>query len=119
MSDADALFARLVKRFSADRSVTPPTTEAGKFGTSALKVDGKIFAFLSQEDLVVKLPRGRVDELIAFGTGKAYDARRGKVMKEWVAIAPQHSRRWSRLAEEARQFVSAAATTASRRNQRV
>src|SRR5919201_1570728 len=95
MADADALFARLVERFSADRSVTPPTTKAGKFGSAALKVDGKIFAFLSQGDLVVKLPHDRVEELVDAGTGKPYDARRGKVMKEWVAIAPAQSRRWS------------------------
>ncbi len=115
MNDADALFARVVKRFSADRSVSPPTTKAGKFGTSALKVGGKIFAFLSEGNLVVKLPRERVDALIASRTGKPFDARRGKVMKEWVAIAPEQSRRWARLAEEARTFVSAAAATTRRR----
>ncbi len=105
MSDADALFARLVERFSGDRAVTPPTTKAGKFGSSALKADGKIFAFLSQGDLVVKLPRERVDELIASGRGTSFDARRGKVMKEWVAIAPKQSRSWAKLADEARAFV--------------
>ena len=115
MADSDALFGRLVERFSVDESVTPPTAKAGKFGTSALKVDGKIFAFLSQGDLVVKLPRERVEELIASGTGKPYDARRGKVMKEWAAIEPQQNRRWARLADEAREFVSAAATTLGRR----
>jgi hypothetical protein len=106
MSDPDALFGRLITRFSADRKVTPPTTKAGKFGTAALKVNGKIFAFLSQGDLVVKLPRERVDELIASKTGKPFDAGRGKVMKEWVAIAPQESRRWPKLADDARDFVS-------------
>ena len=106
MRDADALFARVVERFKTDKAVTPPTMKAGKFGSAALTVDGKIFAFLSQGDLVVKLPRERVDELVGTGTGKPYDARRGKVMKEWVAIAPAESRRWSRLADEARDFVS-------------
>jgi hypothetical protein len=106
VSDPDALFARLVARFRTDRSVTPPTTKHGKFGSTALKVNGKIFAFLSQGDLVVKLPGERVAELINAGTGKPYDARRGKVMKEWIAIAPAQSRRWARFAEEARRFVS-------------
>ena len=105
MSDPDALFARLVERFDGDESITPPTTKAEKFGSAALKVDGKIFAFLSQEDLVVKLPRERVEELVASGRGKAYDARRGKVMKEWVAIAPDRSRSWAKLADEALAFV--------------
>src|SRR5438067_2286256 len=105
MSDPDALFARLVKKFSTDRNVTPPTAKGGTFGSAALKVDGKIFAFLSQGDLVLKLPRERVDDLIASGNGKSYDARRGKVMKEWVAIGPDRSRSWGKLTEEARVFV--------------
>ena len=105
MADADALFARLVERFSADRSVTPPTTKAGKFGSAALKVDGKIFAFLSQGELVVKLPRERVDALVESRNGKPFDAHRGKVMKEWVAIPPDRSRSWAKLADEARAFV--------------
>jgi hypothetical protein len=104
MPDSDELFARLVQRFSADRSVTPPTT-GGKFGSAALRVDGRIFAFLSQGDLVVKLPRERVDELVASGKGKPYDARRGKVMKEWVALPPARSRSWPALADEARAFT--------------
>ena len=105
-TDPEPLFARLVERFKTDGAVIPPTTKAGKFGSAALKVNGKIFAFLSQGDLVVKLPRDRVAELVDAGTGKPYDARRGKVMKEWVAIAPAQSRRWSRLAAEACDFVS-------------
>jgi hypothetical protein len=27
-------------------------------------------------------------------------------MKEWVAVAPEHGRRWAKLAEEARDFVA-------------
>ena len=105
MSDVDALLARLVDHFTNDNAVTPPTTKAGKFGSAALKVNGKIFAFVSQGELVVKLPRERVEELIDAGAGKPYDARRGKVMKEWVAIPPDRSRSWAKLADEARGFV--------------
>ena len=55
----------------------------------------------------MKLPRQRVDELIASGTGKRFDPGHGRLMKEWVTIATSHSRDWGTLAEEARQFVSA------------
>jgi hypothetical protein len=66
LTDADARFERLVSRFSSDPSVSPPSAgKGGKFGESALKVDGKIFAMLSRGELVVKLPRERVDELVA------------------------------------------------------
>ena len=104
MSGPDAQFERLVAGFGSDPSVTLPSA-GGKFGASALKVDGRIFAMLSGGELVVKLPRERVDELVAAGTGKPFDAGRGRVMKEWVAIAPDRSRRWAALAREARAFV--------------
>jgi hypothetical protein len=113
--DVEALFARLVARFSDDPSVTPPAPEGGKFGASGLKVDNKIFAMLSNGELVVKLPRQRVDELIESGTGKPFDPGHGRVMKEWVTVAPGHSRGWAKLAEEARQFVAAAAPRSRRR----
>ena len=105
--DAEALFAHLVTRFSADPSVTPPsTTRRRSFGASALKVDGKIFAMLAAGELVVKLPRQRVDELVTSGTGRPFDLGHGRVMKEWVTIGPRHGRSWGELADEARQFVA-------------
>lgn len=103
--DADALFEQLVARFSADPAVTPPSGGRG-FGASGLKVGGKLFAMLSNGELVVKLPRQRVDELIAAGTGTRFDPGHGRLMKEWVTIAPSHGSDWVALAEEARQFVS-------------
>jgi hypothetical protein len=36
-------------------------------------------------------------------------------MKEWVTIRPSHSRSWAKLAEEAQQFVAAAARPSRRR----
>jgi hypothetical protein len=108
--EAEALFAELVTHFSADPSVTLPAAgKGGKFGSSGLKVEGKIFAMLSKGELVVKLPSHRVDELIASGTGNRFDPGHGRLMKEWVTISPGDSRRWAELAEEARQFVGAAA----------
>lgn len=102
-----ALFARLVARFRDDPSVTLPSEGGGKkFGAGGLKVDGKIFAMLSRGELVVKLPKERVDALVASGQGKPFDPGHGRVMKEWVTIAPDQGRRWAKLAQEARQFVA-------------
>jgi hypothetical protein len=104
--DAEALFARLVEHFGPDPAVTPPSPgKGGGFGSSGLKVDGRIFAMLSKGELVVKLPRERVDELIASGMGKRFDPGHGRLMKEWVAVAPRHGGSWNEVAEEARQFV--------------
>jgi hypothetical protein len=105
-SKADALFARLVARFAGDSAVTPPSVGKGRtFGQAALKVDGKIFAMVSRGNLVVKLPRERVDELVAAGKGAGFDAGKGRPMKEWLAISPAENRSWARLADEARDFV--------------
>jgi hypothetical protein len=75
-----------------------------------------IFAMLSGGELVLKLPRQRVDELVASGTGNPFDPGHGRIMKEWVTIAPRHSRDWGKLAEEARQFVAATPSGSRRRS---
>jgi hypothetical protein len=108
MPSADALFARLVERYRDDSQVTLPVAEGARgFGDSALKVGGRIFAMVTRGDLVVKLPRTRVDELVGRGVGSPFDAGKGRPMKEWVAVAPEHGERWPELADEARKFVGA------------
>ena len=104
MPDAEELFERLVRGFADDPEVQPPKP-GGAFGASALRVGGKIFAMLSQGSLVVKLPAGRVQELIAGGDGEPFDAGKGRPMKEWVRIDPAQGKSWAQLAGEARAFV--------------
>jgi hypothetical protein len=114
--DAEKLFEQLVARFRDDPSVTPPSGgEGGKFGASGLKVDDKLFAMLSGGELVIKLSRQRVEELVDAGVGKQFDRGHGRVMKEWVTIAPAHGRRWDALAREACGFVAATASRPRRR----
>ncbi|HKI29663.1 MAG TPA: hypothetical protein VKB32_09595 [Actinomycetota bacterium] len=86
----------------AKRGVTGGTG----FGTNeGLRVSGKIFAMLVRGDLVVKLPRGRVDELVEAGAARRFDAGKGRPMKEWASVPASASRRWKGLVEEARTFV--------------
>ena len=54
---------------------------------------------------VVKLPRRRVDELIAAGDGERYDPGHGRLMKEWLEVRPGSSLEWASLAREAKAFV--------------
>jgi TfoX/Sxy family transcriptional regulator of competence genes len=76
------------------------------FGTSeGLRISGKIFAMLVRGELVVKLPRDRVDELVEAGAARRFDAGKGRPMKEWASIPASASRRWKGLVEEARSFV--------------
>ena len=104
----EARYEALVEEFLGDREVE----RSGRgFGSDALKARGKIFAMLSSEGrLVVKLPGERVDALVASGEGERFDPRRdGRLMKEWLALAPTSRLDWLSLAREARAFVAGSA----------
>ena len=75
------------------------------FVSTGLKVDGKVFAFVRQGTLVLKLPQARVAELIAAGDGAPVARGRGAPMREWVSIASGRGD-WVALAKEARAFVA-------------
>jgi hypothetical protein len=75
------------------------------FGSTALKVDGSIFAMLVRGSLVVKLPAPRVADLIAAGGGVAFDAGKGRPMKEWLVVADDDHPTWLALSGEAYRYV--------------
>jgi hypothetical protein len=98
----EQLWEPIARDQRAKRGVTGGTG----FGTNeGLRVSGKIFAMLVRGDLVVKLPRGRVDELVEAGAARRFDAGKGRPMKEWASVPASASRRWKGLVEEARTFV--------------
>ncbi|MEU4666603.1 hypothetical protein AB0F91_01230 [Amycolatopsis sp. NPDC023774] len=84
--------------------VEPPRPGSG-FGSSALRVDNRIFAVLVRGHLVVKLPKPRVDALVAEGHGVQFDAHKGTPMKEWFTLAEEAPLDWPALAREACVFV--------------
>ena len=104
-------FAALVEEFISDSAVTLPLDglpSNSRFGASGLKVHNKIFAMLSRGRFVVKLPKQRVDALVASGDGERFDPRRdGRLMQEWLSLAPTSEQAWLPLAREARAFVAA------------
>jgi hypothetical protein len=100
-------FEDLVEEFTGRPGITPPGATGG-FGRSALRADGRIFAMFVRGQLVLKLPKARVDELAEGGHGVRFDANKGTPMKEWLALANDSPEPWSVLAEEALEFVAAA-----------
>jgi len=62
-------------------------------------------AELSTGNLIVKLPKGRVAELIAAGDGSDF-APAGRVFREWVAVREFDPETWANLVEESIAFVS-------------
>ncbi|WP_370968876.1 hypothetical protein [Amycolatopsis sp. cg9] len=97
-------FEDLVDEFTGRPGITPPGATGG-FGRTALRVDGRIFAVFVRGQLVLKLPKARVDELVEGGHGVRFDANKGTPMKEWLALDAASPQPWSALAEEALDFV--------------
>lgn len=101
-----ARFESLVDECLAVDGVTPPGPGRA-FGSSALKCHNKIFAMLVRDQLVVKLPRKRVNELVEAGEGVRFDANKGTPMKEWLTLAGSSKLSWSDLAHEAIAYAKA------------
>jgi hypothetical protein len=88
--------------------VTPPPGGSG-FGRGAVRFQKKIFVMFVRGRLVLKLPAGRVDELVAGGEGVRFDANKGTPMREWFSLDPESGLPWLPLAHEALAFAQAAA----------
>jgi len=61
---------------------------------------------ISRGRLVVKLPRQRVDALVASRKAQRFDPGRGRKMNEWAAITDPRAS-WEYLAAQAHDFVKA------------
>jgi hypothetical protein len=101
----EQLWAPIAKSELAGRGVTAGT---GFGRNEGLRISGKIFAMLVGGELVVKLPKARVDELVTSGSAHRFDAGKGRPMKEWATVPASAARRWRGLVEEARTFVGSA-----------
>jgi TfoX/Sxy family transcriptional regulator of competence genes len=98
--DSDPAFRRVADAFADD----PAVTYGKMMASPGLKVNGKIFAMLTRGRFVAKLPRSRVDALVASGAGERFDPGHGRIMKEWIVVASGEEA-WLELAREAYRFV--------------
>jgi hypothetical protein len=97
----DPLFQPIADAFAGDKDVS----RARRFSTSSvLSVKGKIFAMMVKGRFVAKLPRDRVDDIVAAGFGTHFDPGHGRLMKEWVSVDSEGPP-WLALAREAHRFV--------------
>jgi hypothetical protein len=104
MDDVETTWDRIEQVELEVEGVTPGT---GFGRSSGLRIRGKIYAIRNDDELILKLPAERVEELIASGTGSAWGPGPGRIMREWVAIAGRHRTHWAPLTQEARTFVGA------------
>lgn len=103
----EARFANLARTL-ADRPGVELAAGRRGFGRGTLQVGGRIFAMISHDRLVLKLPRKQVAELIATGAGSPFDAGKGRPLAEWLALGEADDTRWHDLAREAADFVGRA-----------
>ena len=100
------LVATMLERSNATYGANASQGARRSFGSTSLKANGRIFAMLVKERLVVKLPAGRVDELVGQGAGERFDPGHGRPQKEWLSVASDSPDDWLALASESETFVS-------------
>jgi hypothetical protein len=104
--EVEPVFAPLVAAFAKNKDVI--LGKGWGAGNSVLKVKGKIFAMTVKGNLVAKLPKTRVADLVRDGAGVCFDPRGdGRLMKEWLVVEPGKAD-WLALAKEAHRFVRGA-----------
>jgi hypothetical protein len=90
------------------RSEDPRVVEGTIMGMSGrcLRVGDAFLALVDHKSsgLVVKLPRARVDELVAAGIGQPF-APAGRVFREWVSVPDPDRTLWTALLREGIAFV--------------
>jgi hypothetical protein len=67
-----------------------------------LLVNGRLFAFLEEDDLVVELPFARANDLVERGIAVRFTTE-GDSSRNWVRVNDQQL--WQELAHEAHEFV--------------
>jgi hypothetical protein len=99
-------YEQIVSAMLNNSAVTYGSGKKG-FGSSALQVNGKIFAMLSNTGkFIVKLPRERVDSLVTARSGERFDPGHGRIMREWLQLEITSNEDWLALAAEAMNFVA-------------
>jgi hypothetical protein len=101
-SAEDRLWA-VAKAVTNDSRVTRSTM----MGLPCLRWDGNFFACVDRltGDLVVKLSKVRVDELIAAGQASPF-APAGRHLKQWAAVSVAQQHLWAERLIEAQKFAS-------------
>ena len=102
--DADERFWELIGELQLeDGRVEEGTIMGGR----CARVSGEFLALVDFKGsgLVVKLPKARVAELIAAGTGQPFGPA-GRIFTEWVSVPEYDRSTWASLLRERVEFVA-------------
>lgn len=98
MGADERLFWELIDELKAeDHRIEEGTIMGGR----CARVAGEFLALVDYKDsgMVVKLPKHRVDDLVAQGVGRPF-APAGRVFREWVSLPDRNRQRWRALLRE-------------------
>jgi len=112
MAKMEVVYRDDVRAELEDLFADVPGIEAGKsFGHPAFKTGSKVFLFVGGDGIAIKLPEGRVAELVSANDNmRIFEPVDGTVWKSWVSIEridAEDYRDDLPLFEESIQFVSA------------
>lgn len=95
------------KRFDrlAETFVERGARRGQMFGMPVLKVGDKVFAGTFGDAMTFKLGPADLEKALK-ATGVEPFEPMGRRMKEWALVPVEHSRRWSKLAEQAFAYLS-------------
>lgn len=101
--NGEALFWNLARELQIE---DPRVVEGTIMNGRCLRVGKDFLALVDYKGsgLVVKLPRSRVESLVASGVGQPF-APAGRVYKEWLSVPRPDRRRWRALLREAIAFA--------------
>ena len=96
----------LYEELTDDLLYDPGIGRATMMGYPCVRLAGRFLASYDDKarSLVVKLPRGRVTELVENGDGEPF-APAGRVFREWVSIPTIDRSLWQRVLAEAVDFA--------------
>jgi hypothetical protein len=84
----------------------PGVSKGKMFGAEGLKIGKRVFAMEVHGKLVVKLSIARAMTLCKLANVSAFDPGHGRLMKQWVSVAPRAKLDWIALATESLEFVA-------------
>ncbi|MEL6670601.1 MAG: hypothetical protein AAFR61_00270 [Bacteroidota bacterium] len=104
MSKPTEVFQSLLTRFTESY---PDTEEGNMMRAPAIKVKGKVFCFLYEEQMTFRLGRETdTDRVDLAGWRWLSPFKQKPPMKDWFIVPFQDAGQWERLAEEAWEAVA-------------
>lgn len=100
----------LFRKVAAHHGVKWMPSDSPKFGSNALRFNGKIYAALTRSHRpLLKLPPARVAELLKTKRAERFESG-GQVIHGWITSTSNDADGWIALSDEARAFLVTAGT---------